>query len=169
MYATQAGLAMPERDSYAVESGGDFRGSAWSGSGLWLTRPDTLELWHSDTTVSVANESGERRDSVFYRERLGELDKYTVFLDGNHALVTITRDEGEPQTGASVLVIRDSFSNALGCFLADCCDKVVLLDLRYYKLPLGELIESEGITEILVEYSCDNFVKDNNLAFLSVE
>lgn len=168
VYAEQAGRVMPDRDDYRVESGGDFRGSAWSGSGLWLTEPDTLELWESGTAVSVTNESGETRDSVFYRERLEELDKYTVFLDGNHSLVTVTRSDSEEQTGARVLVIRDSFSNSLGCFLADCCDKVVLVDLRYYKLPLGELIRSEGITEILVEYSCNHFVEDTNLAFLSV-
>ena len=167
LYAGQLGCEMPTRESYRITSGGDFRGSAWSGSGLWLTKPDTLELWESGTTVSVTNENGEERDSVFYRERLDELDKYTVFLDGNHSLVKITHTDSEQSSGVNVLVIRDSFSNSLGCFLADVCDKVVLVDLRYYKLPLGELIQNENINEILVEYSCDNFVKDTNLAFLS--
>ena len=167
VYAGQLGRTMPPRESYRVTDVGDFRGSAWSGSGLWLTEGDTLELWESGTAVSVTNESGETRDSVFYRERLEELDKYTVFLDGNHSLVRIARADNAQETGINVLVIRDSFSNSLGCFLSDCCDKVVLVDLRYYKLPLGELIESEGINEILVEYSCDNYVKDSNLAFLS--
>ena len=166
LYAGQLGCEMPTRESYRVSGGGEFRGSAWSGSGLWLTEPDMLELWESGIPVSVTNENGEERDSVFYRERLEELDKYTVFLDGNHSLVKITRREMREEP-INVLVIRDSFSNSLGCFLADVCDKVVLVDLRYYKLPIGELIEKEDINEILVEYSCDNFVKDTNLAFLS--
>ena len=149
-------------------TGRGFYGSAYSGSGLWLTQPDTLELWHSAATVQVSDESGRTNSSVFYPERLKEADKYTVFLDGNHSLVTIENLSGAERPG-NLLVIRDSFSNSLGCFLADCYDRIVLVDLRYYKLPLTDLIAQQGIDEVLIEYSVKNFMTEPSLAFLSAD
>ncbi len=170
LYALQNGRTMPPADSYRVERCEGFYGSAYSSSGLWLTRPDTLELWHSGTEVRVSDESGRTNSGVFYRERLEEADKYTVFLDGNHSLVTIDRLSGSESSPArSLLVIRDSFSNSLGCFLSDCYDRVVLVDLRYYKLPLTDLIAEQRIDEVLIEYSVENFMTEASLAFLSVD
>ncbi len=170
LYAERNGRMMPAADRYRIERCEGFYGSAYSGSGLWLTPPDTLELWHSDTQVRVSDESGRISSSVFYPERLKEADKYTVFLDGNHSLVTIENlsGSGAGQTH-NLLVIRDSFSNSLGCFLSDCYDRVVLADLRYYKLPLTELIAEQEIDEVLIEYSVENFMTDSNLVFLSAD
>ena len=170
LYTAQRGRAMPAADSYQVESCEGFYGSAYSASGLWLTRPDTLELWHSGTEVRVSDESGRTSSSVFFPDRLKEADKYTVFLDGNHSLVTIENLSGSGSERAhNLLVIRDSFSNSLGCFLSDCYDRIVLVDLRYYKLPLTDLIAEQNINEVLIEYSVENFMTDANLAFLSVD
>jgi len=168
LYTTLRGRTMPAIDRYQIESCEGFYGSAYSGSGLWLTQPDTLELWHSAATVQVSDESGRTNSSVFYPERLKEADKYTVFLDGNHSLVTIENLSGAERPG-NLLVIRDSFSNSLGCFLADCYDRIVLVDLRYYKLPLTDLIAQQGIDEVLIEYSVENFMTEPSLAFLSAD
>lgn len=170
LYAELHGRTMPPQGSYGIERCDGFYGSAYSASALWLTQPDTLELWHSDTAVRVTDENGRTNDSVFYPERLQEADKYTVFLDGNHSLVTIENlSDGGTGRGRNLLVIRDSFSNSLGCFLSDCYDRVVLADLRYYKLPLTDLIAEQNIDEVLIEYSVENFMTDPNLAFLTVD
>ena len=154
---------------YTRQSCGPFYGSAYSGSGLWLTKADSLELWHSGKLMQVSNETGSLSDSVFYPQRLEEEDKYTVYLDGNHALVRIENLSGGVDGGGNLLVIRDSFSNSLGCFLADLYDKVILVDLRYYKLPMTDLMMDEDIDEVLIEYSVQNFTEDTNLAFLSLD
>ena len=170
LYAWLHGRTMPPRDSYGIERCDGFYGSAYSASALWLTQPDALELWHADIRVRVTDENGRTNDSVFYPDRLQEADKYTVFLDGNHSLVTIENlSGGETGRGGNLLVIRDSFSNSLGCFLGDCYDRVVLADLRYYKLPLTDLIAEQNIDEVLIEYSVENFMTDPNLACLSVD
>ena len=87
---------------------------------------------------------------------------YTVFLDGNHSLVRIHNPEAE----GKLLVIRDSYSNSLGCFLAESYSEVVLVDLRYYKQPVSALAAQEGFDDILICYSIGNFLTDNNLIFL---
>ena len=168
-YRRVLGLPVPSREDYTLQRYAPFYGSAYSASGLWLTEPDSLELWLSGTPVQVRNETGSVNSSVFYLNRLEEQDRYTVFLDGNHSLVRIENLSGGSEEGRNLLLIRDSYSNSLGCFLADLYSKVILVDLRYYKLPLTDLLVEEDIDEILIEYSVDNFLHDTNLAFLSMD
>lgn len=159
--AIAAHFGREARQDFEVEVLADcFRGSTYSRSALWLTEPESLELWHGSDAVTVT--IGEQEPhSVFYRDRLNEADKYTVFLDGNHPLVRLHNPEG---TGR-LLVIRDSYSNCLGPFLAETWAEVTLADLRYYRLPLTQLAQ-EGFDEILILYSIGNFCTDPNLVLI---
>ena len=168
IYRQSLGLPCLSPEDYTKQSYTPFYGSAYSSSGLWLTEPDSLELWYSGNVMQVTNETGAVNQDVLYPAHLEEQDKYRVFLDGNHALVRIENLSRNEEDGRNILVIRDSFSNSLGCFLADLYDKVILVDLRYYKLPLTDLL-LEDIDEVLIEYSVDNFLHDSNLAFLSMD
>ena len=142
---------------------GCFRGSTYSRSALWLTPAEDLELWHGSENLTVTNGETEGEHSgVFYRERLEEADKYTVFLDGNHSVVRIHNPEGE----GKLLVVRDSYANCLGCFLAESYAEVVLIDLRYYRTPVSQLIQQESFDNILICYSLSNFLTDKNLVWL---
>ena len=107
-------------------------------------------------------ESEETHDGVFYWERLEEEDKYTVNLDGNHSLVRTENPDGE----GKLLVIRDSFANSLGTFLAGEYETVVLVDLRYYRQSVSDLLEQEPFDRVLVCYSLSNFLTDTNLPWL---
>lgn len=141
----------------------DFRGSTYSRSALWLTPAEELELWHGSDGITVTNETEmEAHAGVFYRERLEEADKYTVFLDGNHPLVRVQN----PNAKGRLLVIRDSYSNSLGCFLTESYGEVVLVDLRYYRQSVSQLLSQEAFDNILVCYSIGNFLTDTNLAWL---
>ncbi len=168
-YRKALGLPCLSREDYTRQSYEPFYGSAYAASGLWLTEADSLELWYSGAVMQVSNETGRTNAGVFYTERLEELDKYQVYLDGNHSLVRIENLSRRGEEERCLLVIRDSFSNSLGCFLADLYDRVILVDLRYYRLPLTQLLLEEDVDEILIEYSVDNFLHDTNPAFLSVD
>ena len=65
-----------------------------------------------------------------------------------------------------LLVIRDSYANCLGTFLAESYEEVVLVDLRYYKKPVSELLASEEFENVLVCYSIGNFMTDANIVWL---
>ena len=140
-----------------------FQGSTYSRSALWLTPAEELELWQGSDSLSVTNgESEGTHEGVFYWERLEEADKYTVFLDGNHSIVRVRN----PQGSGRLLVVRDSYSNSLGCFLAESYEEVVLVDLRYYRQPVSQLVAEEGFDDVLVCYSIGNFLTDTNLVWL---
>ena len=162
-YMTELGSNFKTADAFTKDNYGSFQGSTYSRSALWLTPGEELELWQSETPLTVTNaESEGEHTGVYYWERLEEADKYTVFLDGNHSLVRVTNPEAE----VKLLVIRDSYSNSLGCFLAESYGEVVLVDLRYYKQPVYALTAQEGFDDILICYSIGNFLTDTNLIFL---
>ena len=157
----QLGRDYPSCDAFTVERYEGFYGSNHSRGGFWSFASDSVELWKKDALLSVT--MGEASyDTLFFEERLEELDKYTVYLNGNQPLVRIENPEGE----GSILVIRDSYANCLGTFLPHTYESVVLVDLRYYKEPVSELLAEQEIEDVLICYSIGNFLSDNNLIFL---
>ena len=152
------------REAFSVERAGGFYGTTYARCGLWLTESEDVELWKTDTAFTVTNETDAAHEGLFYEERLQELDKYTVYLDGNHSLVTIENPENAGK--GKLLVIRDSYANCLGTFLAHSYEQVVLVDLRYYKQPVSELLASGEFTDVLVCYSLSNFMTDANFPWL---
>lgn len=162
-YARAAGREYRAAEDFDVTIAQGFQGSTYSRSALWLTPPESIELWQGSSQLTVTNAETEgTHPGIFYRERLAEADKYTVFLDGNHSLVRIENPEKE----GKLLVIRDSYSNCLGGFLAESYGEVVLIDLRYFRQTVSELVKQEGFDDILVCYSCANFLTDTNLILL---
>lgn len=150
---------------YAVTREDGFTGTTYARSALWLHAGESIELWDSGKAFAVElSEKEGVHEGLFFRERLAEPDKYTVFLDGNHSLVRI--ENRTPGASGKLLVIRDSFANCLGGFLAEGYETVVLADLRYYKYPLSELVEAEGFDDVLIVYSLGNFLSDTNLLWL---
>ena len=75
-------------------------------------------------------------------------------------------DNPEAAGKGKLLVIRDSYANCLGTFLANSYETVVLVDLRYYKLAVSELLAQEEFDDILVCYSLGNFMTDTNMIWL---
>ena len=155
-----------EYDDISVYDG--FYGTTWSGSGYWLTPADTVEVWDSGLPVTVTLDDGaglvKTADSLFFPEHLDDLDKYPVFLDGNHALVTI---ENPDAPGGSVLVIRDSYAHCFATFLAARYKTVYLVDLRYYRTSVSDFLAEHPADRLLVLYGVDNLLTDNNSAWLS--
>lgn len=155
--------SLPET-AYTKSVTPDFRGSTYSRAALWGLPGEELELWDSGGSFTVENaESGESHEGLFYTQHLAEGDKYQVFLDGNHSLVRLRDLTGEGK--GRLLLVRDSFASCLACFLADAYEEIVLVDLRYYKSPVSELLE-EGFDDILIAYSVGNFMTDSNIVRL---
>ncbi len=162
-FAEAAGREARGAEDFTVTVAEGFRGSTYSRSALWLTPAETIELWQGSEGLTVTNGETEGvHQGIFYRERLEEADKYTVFLDGNHSIVRVKN----PGKQGKLLVIRDSYSNCLGGFLAESYGEVVLVDLRYYRQAISELAAQEHFDDILVCYSCANFLTDTNLMLL---
>lgn len=164
--AAQGKDARPAED-YTVTSFDGFCGTTWSGSGYFLTPPDTVELWDSGLTPTVTITDGGKdpvvSDSFFFRTHLNELDMYPVYLDGNH---TLTKIENPDAPEGTLLVIKDSYAHAVAPFLAEHYRTVYLLDLRYYRGNVTQLAKDYGVDELLFLYGASTLLTDTNSAWL---
>lgn len=172
--ADELGFEANSQDNYEIESHDGFYGTTYSSSGYWFTKPDSIEIWNSkslsgvELKVSITdNGQTTESDSMFFLDHLNEDDKYPVYLDGNHPY-TVIENTTLAQSGndKELLIIKDSFAHSLTPFLADHYSKIVMIDMRYYKQSVSELIESSDFDQILFVYSVDNLGSDTDIAWL---
>lgn len=164
-YLERTGRQAPDESAYAIREIPGFYGSTYARAALWRTPAESLELWDSGHRFLVENrEDKEIHEGLYYEANLMENDKYPVYLDGNHSLVRIRNLSGAGR--GKLLVIRYSFADCMGCFLAEGYEDTVLVELRYYRLPVSELVRSEAFDDVLVICSVGNFMTDSSLARL---
>jgi len=145
----------------------DFNGTLYSQSGIHWLDSDTIEYWAGEDGISVTSwRTGKPEAGMLYdRSWLTVKDQYSSFLGGNQPLAVI-RNEANVGEG-KIMLVRDSYADALAPFLAQRFEEVHLLDLRYYRMPASMYAQQYGIDEICVVYSVQNFISDKNVGFLA--
>lgn len=140
----------------------DFYGTAYSSSGYSWVSPDSISVFVPQDGVSVTNyPEGTPTEGAMYVETfLTAKDKYKYFYGGNTPLLTI---ETETHDAPSLLILRDSYMDALSPFLTAHFSKIHIIDLRYYKTSLQAYLEANEIDRILVCYNVKNFAEDGNI------
>ncbi len=160
----------------------DFYGTTWSRAGYKFISPDSLEIWTLPdddlyvTTVydrknTVDDEGNTVTEKVpvksftsFYnREYLQKKDKYSVFLDGTHAEMTVTYEGNREGEREKILIAKDSFANPVVTFLARHFD-IVVVNLASGMCDLTAYAQEYDCDRILVLYNLENLVENENLA-----
>ena len=113
-------------ENFQKETGSsNFYGTFAAKSGFHFMGADSIELWHlgnEDDFLIIAD--GKNLQEGFYnRAHLEGNDKYSVFLDGTHDVVTVTKKGGESRP--KLAIFKDSFANAVAPFLAQHFDLVL--------------------------------------------
>ena len=162
-----------DRNNFKIETYNDFYGTTYGKGCYWLQNPDTIELWvnkkHNDNTISVnIPENGiSVNNSVFFRENLKGDDKYTVFIDGNHSYTKIINNDVKD---GALLVVRDSFAHSMAQFLCDNYHEIILVDLRYYKSSIIDIVkeiqneDNLTVSNILILYGMEDMVTDTDIS-----
>ena len=144
----------------------DFNGTLYSTSGVhWLT-PDEIDTYVSGEGVTVTVNDGQTESThgLYVEENLIGKDKYTYFMGGNNPLYII--ENPNAATDETLLVVRDSYADSLAPFLSQQYGTIYMIDLRYYRTPVADYAASIGADAILVNYSVENFQKDDNIIFM---
>ena len=165
-YLEALGRTPPAEEEFSVEEYPGFLGSMYARAGLWEVPAESVGLWKHPLQEGVRVTFDDREgaaDSLFFPEHLAELDKYPVFLDGNHALADI--DSGRTE-GETLLIVRDSFGHCFAPFAETAFRRVVLVDLRYYHQSVAELARAVDADRVLFLYGMDTFLTDANFAWL---
>lgn len=100
-------------------------------------------------------------DSMYFPEHLAKKDKYSYFLDGNHALTVI---ESPNKNGKSLAVFRDSYANCTVPMIANHYETVHMIDLRYYNDDIIAYLSENDIEEVLFLYSSQTFMTDESIS-----
>ena len=165
----EAGGITPVTDFSETEVLENFYGTNYSKSGLWLENPDTIEIYHSangyeyEVTVDDISEKNTY-ESLYFYEHDENMDKYPVFLNGNHALVTIKNKS--VTNGRKLLIVKDSYSHCFATFLCENYEEICLVDLRYFRNSTSELIENNGINELLFLFGAENYANMSDISWL---
>ncbi|WP_438349672.1 DHHW family protein [Paenibacillus sp. FA6] len=118
--------------------------------------PVISELYIADTDETVSG--------LYDSSYLDKKDKYSYFLGGVHALMTITSDikpvDIEQQ---KLLVLKDSYAHSVLPFLALHVPEIHVIDLRYYNGNISDYMTENGIDEVLMLFNTSTFVDNREV------
>lgn len=146
----------------------DFYGTTYNKAHLKV-QPDQVELFYKDAQeeVSVSMDDGEvESDTLYFPEKALEgFNRYDVFLSKNTFKIEITT---KADTGKTLLLVKDSFANCFVPFLTEEYDKIILIDYRYGKTPIGKIMsQNSDITDVLVMFNTEKFLANKKLSKLA--
>ena len=140
----------------------NFHGTTWNKVPLPSVPAEEITAWYKHINRSVSYNNGQyETDSIYERKYLSGSDQYAVFLNSNQAQTVI---EGSGKSG-KLLLIKDSYGNTFSQFPVEDYAEVHVLDLRFFKGDVTEYAKENGITDTLVLYGTQSFVKDTRLRF----
>lgn len=99
-------------------------------------------------------------DTLYDFEKLKGKDKYSVYMGGNNAIVEIQTNN---HNSRKLLVIKDSYAHSFVPFAVNHFEMTYMVDLRYYNGNINDLIDDNGITDVLILYNVMGFVNDSNI------
>ena len=157
------GIDVPvtEFDEYLLSE--TFLGTLGSQSGSFRQR-DEIEIYvpkNCPNYYVYYADLGKTVSSLYMKDKLNEKDQYQVFLGGNHPIVEIHTAAG---TGRSLLIFKDSYANSFVQYLVPHYDTIIMIDPRYYFNRLDNVIQANGITDVLFLYSANTILADHSLA-----
>ncbi|MCY6484864.1 DHHW family protein [Clostridium aestuarii] len=150
-----------EFDSKTVSD--EFYGTFYSRANNSHISSDAIEIFQPkfDTayTVDYPYENKSMSNLYEFKHLLGK-DKYSLFLDGNHSLMTIKTNV---KNNKKIVIFKDSYAHCFIPFLANHYEEIHVIDLRYYKLNVYEYIQEHKIKEVLFLYNVTTFSSDTNI------
>lgn len=168
----------PLPESEFTKTSYDFYGTTYGNSLLSGIPCDKLETWIAPYDESLAVTIVEAKSETVHRgsldlERLRDdikddvIGKYAAYLYSNHG---ITRIENESVPDGTLLVLKDSYGNAIVPFLAAHYRTIIMVDVRdsYYQPSMpspSKLCEEYGIKDFLVLTGLDT-VAEGELTWL---
>ena len=162
----------PAQPDYEYETfSGEFYGTLYSKAPSALQEADTFRAPKNpdgEYKVEFAKEQEDPKTLIGMYDvtKLETKDKYATLFGGNFSHFTIKSNAANDER---ILVIKDSYANAVLPYLADSFSTIDVIDMRYYHMEqqtVSELIKAEGITQVVLLYNMDFFNSDNNFLWL---
>lgn len=171
-YCKEAGFEPYELSAYQAETvTNSFYGTTWSKLCDSYFKPDDITVY-SDSTWNLTvtySDTGEESTSVYNKDYLQEKDKYSMFLNNLHPLVTIinrnlAEDKNEDGKAGAVAVVKDSYANCMIPFLINHYRTIYVFDTRYYTDGVTDFIAAHpDIDTVLLLYNLGTMDSDTGI------
>lgn len=166
LWAEENSLQPFEREDYDIHLVTDqFYGTNQAKALGAETVPDQIYSWtlKSEPKYRVEiPEKNEERRSLYEERFLTQKDKYAYFLGGNFGEMII---HTPIKNDRSLLVIKDSYANCFIPFLAGHFEKITLIDPRYFRGSIEEVMQRQETTDLLFLYNVVQFCNDRNFVY----
>lgn len=130
-----------------------------------LANKEDIFVFEKDNDLSVNYVLENKQTCSLYNyDYLYKKDKYSMFLDNNHALVQITNKS--INNDSKILIIKNSFGNSFVPFIVNHYNETYVIDLRYYSGKVSDYVINNNITDILILYNLNNMYSDMSLVKL---
>lgn len=167
-FASQAGVPFLTLDQYEAVEIPDYVGTMYKFSGLTDIKnsPETFVYYkptgvdYNTTYITYKLDSGRHRvvsasepwDGKFFLPFKGS-STYCTFMGGDEKLTKVVTST---KNGRKVLILKDSFGNAIPGYLFGSFEEVHVADCRYCTQNLKDYVEEQGITDILFANNLDH-------------
>lgn len=141
-----------------------FKGSLYYKNGAEIGFPDELYLYlnkNEDKPVLVKYYDDLKKvPSLYDVSKLQGRDPYEVFTGGNHTQIKIRTNI---DTKRKLLVVKDSYANAMLPFLVNNFSEITIVDLRYFTGSLQDVIQNNELTDVLFLNNINTFNIDSSI------
>lgn len=152
-FSETAGQTPVELSALKLKSAEGFLGFLYNQANdtSLANKPDKIEWFEGEDNYHVKASTMENGKVVEYNSRIyvapEGTPKYSVFMGGDHSLAEINTNV---QNGKTILVIKDSYANALLPLLTNNYSTVLAVDPRSYYGTVDELVEKYDVDDILI-------------------
>lgn len=112
----------------------------------------TYITYNLNEKFQITKVLGPTKEKYFYKFRDGSGGAYSTFMGSD---MRVTHVHTSVANGRRVLVIKDSFGNAVPGYLFYSFEDVFVVDNRYFHLNMKDYVGENGITDIL--FACSVF------------
>lgn len=114
-----------------------------------------------DEEFNIKGESRPTRGAFFYHFNDGSGGAYSTFMGGDSKIVKV---ETGTKNGRRLLIIKDSFGNAIPSNLFGSFEQIHVIDFRYFPRNLTKYCRANDITDLVVAINIFSAYNDNTAA-----
>ena len=144
-----------------------FLGSLAEKSGFTPKKSDALTIYRIEENASADfyftvyyPESQRLTATVYEAEKITGADPYEVFFGGNHSEIVIRTSA---ESDRDLLIVKDSYANAVIPFLIPFVRSITVVDPRYYSGDIDLLTEENRFSDVIFLYNANTLSTDRSL------
>ncbi|MCH5190883.1 MAG: hypothetical protein J1F23_01820 [Oscillospiraceae bacterium] len=153
-FADASGITKMPLSAYKQVEFDNFLGSFYTDTGklpVLEKNPDKIIAYvpNENATLVYTTSKGEQfkwpiiNDVTAYTSSA----KYSTFIAGDNPFTEITNPD--INDGSSLLVVKESFGNAVVPFLVENYEKIYVIDYRHYKGSVSDFVKKHGVQDVL--------------------